>query len=109
VPIPAAVPIRDALGLVRLLYAVRAAEKDTPREELEQLVAIGRELGQALGLTKYEEGSLGAQAAIDRAERALDGLARQVDGPLVELVREARARLRKAKVRPSRPGRPAAA
>jgi hypothetical protein len=35
VPIPAAVPIRDALGLVRVLYAVRAAERETPREELE--------------------------------------------------------------------------
>jgi hypothetical protein len=104
------VPIRDALGLVRVLYAVRAAEKDTPKEELEQLVAIGRELGEALGLTKYEEGSLGAKAAVDRAESALDALAKQVEGgPLVELVRGARARLRKRKVRPSRPDRPAAA
>jgi hypothetical protein len=83
--------IRDVLGLVRLLYATRVADG----VGVDGLVPIGKDLRVALDLAKYEEGSLGHRASLDRAERALDALARQVDGgPLVDLVHRARLRLR---------------
>jgi hypothetical protein len=83
--------IRDVLGFVRLLYATRVAAGG----DVDGLLPVGKELRVALDLAKYEEGSLGHRAAIDRAERALDALARQVEGgPLVDLVHRARQRLR---------------
>jgi hypothetical protein len=92
--VPAAETIRDALGLVRLLYATRVAAG----AEVEGLRAVGKELRAALDLAKYDEASLGHRAALDRAERALDALTRQVEGgPLVDLVRLARQRLREPK------------
>jgi hypothetical protein len=106
VPGPTAETIRDALGLVRLLYSTR---QGAGGEALEQLEAVGKELRTALDLSKYEEGSLGAKACLERAEKALDMLEKLVAGDLLELVKGARQRLRKGKVRPSRPDRPAAA
>jgi hypothetical protein len=98
--------IRDALGLVRLLYATRATRE--PEGELEGLASVGRELRVALDLSRYEEGSLGHKASLDRADRALDALGRQVaGGPLVDLVRGAQARLRKGNAPASRSPRPA--
>ncbi len=41
-------------------------------------MAIGRELSTALELSRFEEGSLGHRAALDRASRALQRLAEEV-------------------------------
>jgi hypothetical protein len=67
----------------------------TRAEDLADLAAVGKELRVALDLSKYEEGSLGHKASLRRADDALDALAKHVEGgPLVELVRGARERLR---------------
>jgi hypothetical protein len=80
-PFPAEA-LRDALGLVRLLYAARrlggtpvppggAPPADDP------LVAIGRDLRAALSFANCEEGSLGYRAAMERGSRALSRLAEE--------------------------------
>lgn len=75
---PTAASIRDALGLVRLLYAGRRTREATLPPASDPLVAIGRELRAALELSRFEEGSLGHRAALDRASRALKHLAEEV-------------------------------
>jgi hypothetical protein len=89
---PTAELIRDALGLARLLYSARRTDE---RGELCPLVAIGRELGAALDLSRFEEGSLGNRAAVDRASRALVRLAAEVavGDSVAQLVRVARERV----------------
>lgn len=87
--------IRDALGLARLLYAGRKTRDATLPPAVDPLVEIGRELSTALELSRYDEGSLGHRAALDRASRALKRLAAEVtmgDSP-TRLVRVARARV----------------
>jgi hypothetical protein len=71
-PFPAEA-LRDALGLVRLLYAARKLEGDVPADD--PLVAIGRDLRTALSFANCEEGSLGYRAAMERGARALARLA----------------------------------
>ncbi len=91
---PTADAIRDALGLVRLLYAGRRTREGTPPAS-DPLVAIGRELHAALELARFEEGSLGHRAALDRASKALQRLAGEValgDSPS-RLARVAQARV----------------
>jgi hypothetical protein len=75
---PTAAAIRDALGLVRLLYAGRRTREATLPPGSDPLVTIGRELRAALELAHFEEGSLGHRAALDRASRALKRLADEV-------------------------------
>jgi hypothetical protein len=75
---PTADTIRDALGLVRLLYAGRRTREATLPPASDPLVAIGRELHAALELARFDEGSLGHRAALDRASRALGRLAGEV-------------------------------
>ena len=75
---PTAAAIRDALGLVRLLYAGRRTREATLPPGSDPLVAIGRELRAALELAGFEEGSLGHRAALDRASRAMKRLAAEV-------------------------------
>jgi hypothetical protein len=75
---PTAAAIRDALGLVRLLYAGRRTREATLPEGSDPLVAIGRELCAALELASFEEGSLGHRAALDRASLALKRLTDEV-------------------------------
>lgn len=75
---PTAAAIRDALGLVRLLYAGRRTREATLPSGSDPLVAIGRELSAALELAYFEEGSLGHRAALDRASQALKRLASEV-------------------------------
>ncbi|APR78668.1 Hypothetical protein A7982_04015 [Minicystis rosea] len=70
--------IRDALGLVRILYAARRAREAAPAPGSDPLVAVGRELAAALSLSAHEEGSLGHRAALDRAARALARLGDEV-------------------------------
>jgi hypothetical protein len=63
---------------VRLLYAGRRTREGAFPAEADPLVAIGRELRAALDLARFEEGSLGHQAALARASRALRRLADEV-------------------------------
>jgi hypothetical protein len=94
-PSPTAVAIRDALGLVRLLYAGRRTRQAAPPPEADPLVAIGCELSAALELARYEEGSLGHRAALDRASLALTRLTRELTlgDSAVRLARVAQARV----------------
>jgi hypothetical protein len=92
---PTAEAIRDALGLVRLLYAARKTREATLPSGSDPLVAIGQELRTALELARCEEGSLGHRAALDRAGKALNRLADEMtmgDNPS-RLARVARARV----------------
>ena len=66
--------IRDALGLVRLLYLARTARGGAPPGD-DPLVTIGRELRAALAYAREPEGSPGYRAGVERATRALDKLA----------------------------------
>lgn len=94
-PPPTAEAIRDALGLVRLLYAARKTREAALPAGSDPLVAIGRDLSAALELARYEEGSLGHRAALERAGKALARLADEVtmgDNPS-RLARVARARV----------------
>jgi hypothetical protein len=75
---PTADAIRDALGLVRLLYAARRTREATLPPGSDPLVAIGRELAATLELARCEEGSLGHRAARDRAARMLAQLAAEM-------------------------------
>ena len=74
-PFPAEA-LRDALGLVRLLYAARRVTGDAPAEG-DPLIAIGRDLRGALSFAHCEEGSLGYRAAMERGARALARLAEE--------------------------------
>jgi len=90
---------------VRLLYAGRRTREGTLPPASDPLVAIGRELRAALELARFEEGSLGHRAALDRASRALVRLAGEVTlaDSATHLVRVARARV--AGEKPSVAGR----
>jgi hypothetical protein len=87
--------IRDALGLVRLLYAARRTREATLPPGSDPLVAIGRELSAALELSRCEEGTLGHRAARDRAARTLARLADEVTlgDSATRLARVAQARV----------------
>jgi hypothetical protein len=101
---PTADAIRDALGLVRLLYAGRRTREGAPPPGDDPLVAIGRELSTALELARYEEGSLGHRAALDRASRALTRLAGEVTlgDSAARLAQVAQARVAGGDLRPQR-------
>ena len=83
------------MGLVRLLYAGRRTREATLPPASDPLVAIGRELHAALDLARYEDGSLGHRAALDRASRALKRLAEEMTlgDSVSRLVRVAQARV----------------
>jgi hypothetical protein len=74
-PFPAEA-LRDALGLVRLLYAARRVVGEAPAGD-DPLIAIGRDLRGALSFAHCEEGSLGYRAAMERGTRALGRLAEE--------------------------------
>jgi hypothetical protein len=80
---------------VRLLYAGRRTREATLPAAADPLVAIGRELSVALSLSRFEEGSLGRRAALDRASRALSRLAEEVTlgDSATRLARVAQARV----------------
>lgn len=88
--------MRDALGVVRLLYAARkSAGRLVPPPEVDPLVGIGGELRAALVLGRQEPGSLGYRAGVARANDALTRLADAVTlvDHLPDLVRVARDRV----------------
>jgi hypothetical protein len=66
--------IRDALGLVRLLYLARSVHGRPAPPASDPLVEIGRELRAALSHAREPEGSPGYRAGVDRASRALERL-----------------------------------
>jgi hypothetical protein len=72
--------IRDALGLVRLLYAARtrAAGEEADPHENDALLAAMRELRAVLPLARHEDGSLGHRAACARAARAMAQLVEEL-------------------------------
>lgn len=66
--------IRDALGLVRLLYLARSVRGGASPPASDPLVEIGRELKAALAHAREPEGSPGYRAGVERASRALERL-----------------------------------
>jgi hypothetical protein len=72
-PFPAA-EIRDALGLVRLLYLARKVHGTVSPPASDPLVRIGRELRACLACAGEPEGSPAYRAGIARALRALERL-----------------------------------
>jgi len=80
--------VRDALGLVRLLYAVhleRSQGGPYYRDDPKQLIPIGRTLAESLDMARrLEPESLGYKAAQRRAEdalRDLDNLCKEHEAP----------------------------
>jgi hypothetical protein len=65
--------VRDALGLVRLLFAVERDGEDLDRPAA--LVDLGKELVLALTLGRCGRDSLGYRAGVNRSVEVMDGLA----------------------------------
>jgi hypothetical protein len=94
--------VRDALGLVRLLFGAHMKRKGLGpyhRIDTDSLPPLGRELSRAMDLAAHHPpGSPGYDAAIRRAERALGRLRDLCDDNEVpsgrELVDVAHARVR---------------
>ncbi len=80
---------------MRILYAGRRTREATLPPGADPLVAIGSELRAALELSRFEEGSLGHRAALDRGSRALARLVSEVNlgDSATHLARVARARV----------------
>ena len=66
--------IRDALGLVRLLYLARKVQGHVEAPASDPLVLVGRELRAALAYAGEPEGSPAYRAGVARAVRALQRL-----------------------------------
>ena len=80
---------------MRILYAGRRTREATLPPATDPLVAIGCELHAALELARFEEGSLGHRAALNRGSRALTRLVSEVNmgDSAARLARVARARV----------------
>lgn len=65
--------VRDALGLVRVLFALERDGTDMTRTA--QLVEIGKTLAECLGLAMRDPETLGYRAAVTRSCDAVDKLA----------------------------------
>ena len=84
--------MRDALGLVRLLWRLDADGIDFGRQA--DLAEIGKTLGETLTLGRGRPDTVGYRAAIVRADEAMDRLVGLGwSGDAAELVRLARARV----------------
>ncbi len=66
--------IRDALGLVRLLYLARKAHGRVGPPASDPLVLIGRELSATLACAREPAGLPAYRAGVERALRALQQL-----------------------------------
>lgn len=86
--------VRDALGLVRVLWAVeRDGEADVAR--LKSLSQIGAKLRETLDLGRLREETLGYRAAVLRSWEAVDALASLTwPAEVAELVRKTQTRVR---------------
>jgi hypothetical protein len=84
--------VRDALGLVRLLFAVEREGIDIDRTTL--LAEVGTTLGQCLEMGHLRPESLGYRAAVDRSAAAMERLVAVTwSADVAELVRHARDRV----------------
>ena len=85
--------VRDALGLVRLLFAIEREGTDITRAA--DLTDIGRTLGECLGLAQRSPETLGYRAAVHRSCDAVNKLA-AMDWPaeIAEVVRVAQVRVK---------------
>lgn len=93
---PAAV--RDALGLVRLLFVVEREGTDFDRATL--LAEVGKILGECLEMGYLSPESLGYRAAVSRSAEAMDRLAAAAwPADVAEVVRRARDRVRGVQAR----------
>jgi hypothetical protein len=91
-------PVRDALGLVRMLFAVERDGTDLDRPAA--LVEIGNKLVLSLDLGRWRRDSLGHRAAVNHATEAVDRLAAMTwPGEVAEVVRIAQARVVGARLR----------
>lgn len=85
--------VRDALGLVRVLWLVE--REDTDLDRTAQLTEIGRTLRECLALAQRSPETLGYRAAVSRSADAVDKLAVMVwPAEIAELVRVARVRVK---------------
>ena len=85
--------VRDALGLVRLLFAVEREGEDITRNT--QLTEIGRTLAECLSLAQRAPETLGYRAAVTRSQEAVDKLAAmEWPADVAEVVRVAVSRVR---------------
>jgi hypothetical protein len=93
--------IRDALGLVRLLYRARKAQGHVEPEGSDPLVIIGRELSATLACAREPEGSPAYRAGLERALRALQRLEGAVTlrDDLADAARAGEARLMGREIR----------
>ena len=83
--------VRDLIGIARAMYAV---EQSVPRRA--ELAVIGKALRYAADMARRSpEESLGAKAAMKRAEEATDQLCAIVAGDVLKLVHAAAGRVRK--------------
>ena len=90
--------VRDALGLVRLLFAVEREGIDITRTA--QLTEIGRTLGECLELAQRDPETLGYRAAVHRSREAVDQLAAMAwPAEIAEVVRVAQSRLKGVEAR----------
>jgi hypothetical protein len=92
-------PVRDALGLVRLLWAVEREGTDLDRTKL--LTEVGKTLGECLEMgARYLPESLAYRAAVSRSAEAMDKLAAVPwSADLAEVVRRAKDRVHGVKLR----------
>lgn len=90
--------MRDALGLVRLLWAVEREGTDLDRATL--LTEVGKTLGECLGMGHLSPESLGDRAAVSRSAEAIDRLATATwSADVAELVRMAQAQVKGAQLK----------
>jgi hypothetical protein len=89
--------VRDLVGIARAMYA--AAKRDgATKEHLAELVAIGKQLRQAMDLARRTEPDTnGHRAAWTRAEDAMSRLIAllKIETPAAPMVQAAAARLRR--------------
>lgn len=92
-------PIRDALGLVRLLYAAKLATGRAVRGQPDVLTEIGEQLRASLTYARAPEGSPEQRGAVECAAGALARLADVVtmDDALADAARAALARVKKSR------------
>jgi hypothetical protein len=93
--------VRDLVGIARAMYAARKRD-GAPEPELEELVAIGKQLKHALDLARRSEpNTLGHRAAWVQAEEATSRLVRLVGmaTPAAVLVEAAAIRVRQIRPR----------
>jgi hypothetical protein len=92
--------VRDLVGIARAMYAAKKRD-GAPEPELEELVAIGKKLKQALDLARRSEpNTVGHRAAWTHAEAATSRLVRLVGMAMPAAVLVEAAAIRVRQIRP---------